>query len=745
MITIVITTTAVVTVEAETNDDFLDLQRSRSVVTPNAQERGFGPQLIGRSVSGVRVTSVSSSTSAHTSRDSQPPAPSSAAILANSNAKLSELQRNNRLTVDDLNNPNFDEAIAAIIDENGGVHLNDGPGNIFQLVNQEPSGSDKEVNIFAGSELKQNQRRGLSNNHLNHISRTNGSIPQSTNHRGGSRFLPTPRTVSQHNPYIPNTSRDSNNVNVRYVDTSAQRSVATSNRSPRQRIHIIVNNRTQVQEIPIDDPIDFQRIPAIHQSLPPSPPANNRYSNPRPVPTAVDHNRRPITVSSGQRQQQQQNPRSIQTTTERPVRTTERAVRTHNSEVQYVSVNDRRQPTTNHRGFSQASADYGIQPEIVSARRETIPQRPPPVYRTPEPFSTAMACNQKACRLPDCFCSGSDIPAGLPVNQVPQIIMMTFDDAVNDINWHIYEDIFQPHRTNPNGCPIRATFYVSHEWTDYGQVQTLYSRGHEMASHSVTHSFGERFSKNQWNKEINGQREILHLYGGVNLEDIRGMRAPFLQGGGNKQFEMLYDANFTYDSTMPVFENNPPYWPFTLDFASSHECMIAPCPTKSFPGLWEIGMVMWHDLRGGRCSMGDACSNPTDENGVFEMIMKNFKRHYQSNRAPFGIYYHSAWFNTDHHKRGFIRVIDELLKYKDVYFMTKYQAIQWMRNPKPVHELHKSSAVQCGPQVLANRPPPCLQPNICNVDSKSGSRFLKTCQPCPKTYPWVGNTGFAKS
>ncbi|CAG2121774.1 unnamed protein product, partial [Medioppia subpectinata] len=194
---------------------------------------------------------------------------------------------------------------------------------------------------------------------------------------------------------------------------------------------------------------------------------------------------------------------------------------------------------------------------------------------------------QKSCRLPDCFCAGTDIPGNIPVSQMPQIILITFDDAINDINWHIYDEVFQPHRTNPNGCPIRATFYVSHEWTDYGQVQTLYSRGHEMASHSVTHSFGERFSKSQWHKEINGQREILHLYGGVNMEDIRGMRSPFLQGGGNKQFEMLYEANFTYDSTMPIFENSPPYWPFTLDFASNHECMIAPCPTKSFPVLYN--------------------------------------------------------------------------------------------------------------------------------------------------------------
>lgn len=101
------------------------------------------------------------------------------------------------------------------------------------------------------------------------------------------------------------------------------------------------------------------------------------------------------------------------------------------------------------------------------------------------------------------------------------------------------------------------------------------------------HGFGEKYSKAKWLNEINGQREILHLYGGVAYEDVRGMRAPFLQPGGNNQFGMLYEANFTYDSSLPVFDNNPPYWPYTFDYRMNHECMIAPCPTKSFPGKWS--------------------------------------------------------------------------------------------------------------------------------------------------------------
>lgn len=49
-------------------------------------------------------------------------------------------------------------------------------------------------------------------------------------------------------------------------------------------------------------------------------------------------------------------------------------------------------------------------------------------------------------------------------------------------------------------------------------------------------------------------------------------------------------------------------------------------------GVWEVPMVMWQDLNGGRCSMGDACANPPDAEGVYKMILKNFDRHYTTNR-----------------------------------------------------------------------------------------------------------------
>ncbi|XP_069702425.1 nuclear pore complex protein DDB_G0274915-like isoform X3 [Periplaneta americana] len=385
---------------------------------------------------------------------------------------------------------------------------------------------------------------------------------------------------------------------------------------------------------------------------------------------------------------------------------------------------------------------------IVSKAQEFVdiyrypPSRPDPVYPTPQVDKTAAKCRKDVCLLPDCYCGGKDIPGDLPAEEVPQIVLLTFDDAINDLNKGLYQDIFEKGRTNPNGCPITATFYVSHEWTDYSQVQNLYSDGHEMASHSISHSFGEQFSQKKWTKEIAGQREILAAYGGVHLEDIRGMRAPFLAIGGNKMFKMLYDSNFTYDSSMPVYENRPPSWPYTLDYKIFHDCMIPPCPTRSYPGVWEVPMVMWQDLNGGRCSMGDACSNPPTSDGVYKMLIKNFERHYTTNRAPFGLFYHAAWFTQPHHKEGFIAFLDTIVNMQDVWLVTNWQAIQWVRDPTPLSRVNNFPPFQCN---YPERPRRCNNPKVCNLWHKSGVRYMRTCQPCPDVYPWTGKTGVKNS
>ncbi|KAH8409394.1 hypothetical protein KR222_002325, partial [Zaprionus bogoriensis] len=411
---------------------------------------------------------------------------------------------------------------------------------------------------------------------------------------------------------------------------------------------------------------------------------------------------------------------------------------------------EREAVSTPNRGTHPPRTRPTLKPSgtIVSKAQEFVdiyrypPTRPEPLYPQPTPDKTAAKCRKDVCLLPDCYCGGKDIPGELQVESIPQIVLLTFDDSVNDLNKQLYTDLFEKGRVNPNGCPIAATFYVSHEWTDYSQVQNLYADGHEMASHTVSHSFGEQFSQKKWTREIAGQREILAAYGGVKLSDVRGMRAPFLSVGGNKMYKMLYDSNFTYDSSMPVYENRPPSWPYTLDYKIFHDCMIPPCPTRSYPGVWQVPMVMWQDLNGGRCSMGDACSNPSDAEGVTKMIMKNFERHYTTNRAPFGLFYHAAWFTQPHHKEGFIKFLDTINAMPDVWIITNWQALQWVRDPTPTSRINSFQPFQCD---YSDRPKRCNNPKVCNLWHKSGVRYMKTCQPCPDIYPWTGKSGIRSS
>ena len=46
------------------------------------------------------------------------------------------------------------------------------------------------------------------------------------------------------------------------------------------------------------------------------------------------------------------------------------------------------------------------------------------------------------------------------------------------------------------------------------------------------------------------------------------------------------------------------------------------------------------------CAMVDSCPNYFSKDELFEIFMTNFYRHYNSNRAPLGLYFHSTWFKV---------------------------------------------------------------------------------------------------
>lgn len=81
----------------------------------------------------------------------------------------------------------------------------------------------------------------------------------------------------------------------------------------------------------------------------------------------------------------------------------------------------------------------------------------------------AAVCNEELCTLPNCRCSSTEIPGGLTLEETPQFVFLTFDDAITNLNMEYYREALYE-GNNPDGCPHAATFFVSHEYTYYDKV-----------------------------------------------------------------------------------------------------------------------------------------------------------------------------------------------------------------------------------------------------------------------------------
>ncbi|XP_043466285.1 chitin deacetylase 1-like [Leptopilina heterotoma] len=199
----------------------------------------------------------------------------------------------------------------------------------------------------------------------------------------------------------------------------------------------------------------------------------------------------------------------------------------------------------------------------------------------------APPCDPAVCVLPDCFCSeaGTTIPGNLPSNNIPQMITITFDDAIDNNNIDLYKEIFNGKRRNPNGCDIKATFFVSNKYSDYSAIKEMHKKGHEIAVRSISHNDDETLwsdtTVDNWGKEMAEMRKIIEKYANLPENSIGGLRAPNLRIGGNHQFRMMEEQKFFYDSSITSTLNNPPLWPYTMHFRMPHSCHgdLQNCPT----------------------------------------------------------------------------------------------------------------------------------------------------------------------
>ena len=96
--------------------------------------------------------------------------------------------------------------------------------------------------------------------------------------------------------------------------------------------------------------------------------------------------------------------------------------------------------------------------------------------------------------------------------------------------------------------------------------------------------------------------------------------------------------------------------------------------------MWEVPMTAIKDIRGGTCAMADGCYYDEDAASIQKIFTQNFLEHYTKSKAPFPLFFHSAWFfNRVHRQEGFFKFIDSILALPDVYFVTSQELIsKWL-------------------------------------------------------------------
>ena len=322
-------------------------------------------------------------------------------------------------------------------------------------------------------------------------------------------------------------------------------------------------------------------------------------------------------------------------------------------------------------------------------------------------------------------------PAGLTAAQVPQFVLLGFDDNpdVDPMTW------FVDHlatRRQADGTPVRAIFYSNGRyWTDPALVavhQRAFAAGHEIGNHTQNHEHGTPFTVAQWQAEMKACDDTFTA-AGIPREAIVGFRTPFLEYN-SATFAALAATGRRYDTSIEEGDASGQdgtnfLWPYTLDAGSPGNAgSFAADSGKrvgNHPGLWEIPIHVFLVPADAECaqygvkpglrarigtnlklSYGGGDGAPVEkitgldwnvleaakcDGPEFLAILKYTLDHrLAGNRAPFMVGGHTALYPADKPDRR--KAIEDFVTYAlskpEVRFVTGTQLVDWLRAPAAV-------------------------------------------------------------
>jgi hypothetical protein len=210
------------------------------------------------------------------------------------------------------------------------------------------------------------------------------------------------------------------------------------------------------------------------------------------------------------------------------------------------------------------------------------------------------------CRLPQCNCASTNIPFNINskyrLDQIPQLVVLTVDDdKLNIQSYQMYKRLLESFK-NPNGLPIRMTFFLSDtkNETSYCLVKSLYDNYQEIATSTFDNTCPDKlcsvdkhyqsWSYKKWAKQLLSMRSRLIKFSNIPSSEIVGFRAPTMVPSADIHYRMLMAKHFIYDSSLIINDfkkNNTIIWPYTLDYPSNLT-IDNNGPVDAYPGLWEL-------------------------------------------------------------------------------------------------------------------------------------------------------------
>ena len=309
------------------------------------------------------------------------------------------------------------------------------------------------------------------------------------------------------------------------------------------------------------------------------------------------------------------------------------------------------------------------------------------------------------CKAPSCRCATQSSP--LPVEQTPQFIVFTHDDATADLSTSLMNQAVGNNK-NPNGCEIPVTYFTMQPYSDCEKIKEAWQAGDEIATHTLTHQAMDTKFPNTA-EEIIGQRKWLIEECGLPAEDVVGHRSPYLVNNPQHR-EALVKGGFLYDSTINEhwpdsrMPNSEPdtvspngqsrLWPYTMDNGIPQNCAWTGnmcTPDEKYKGLWEV--PVWNiqtDFYPDNAYAMDPCDAAKSKCDILELLKSNFDLAYTGNKAPVPIYVHSPWLQEP----GNMKKVQAFITWarethpNDTYFVTMHQLVQWLQNPVPLSQMN---------------------------------------------------------